>query len=271
MEVDVVTLAAEFPNDNPELHHGATWVCHDLVSPPTAEIRQEISGVALVTTSALEAEEKLMTEEQIDPSKDAVEEEIVPHRPSGIVLAGTTMHDEFDDGDEAPILVEEITPFETTEVIEERQASAVAPEPPPPETVKEVIASTGDDPFRVLVTTLTDIVTHAGGAEAAEPLAALLTESRVSETMSPHVRTALEEGGFIVGDAPAEAFVRATRAWSSILRGVSEDFEDCGGTMLDEWASDLLSRMMGAPSRAPVLRRELRARGIAAFGLVEAA
>ena len=36
---------------------------------------------------------------------------------------------------------------------------------------------------------------------------------------------------------------------------------------LDEWSADLLARMMGAPSKAATLRRELRSHGVAAFGL----
>ena len=41
--------------------------------------------------------------------------------------------------------------------------------------------------------------------------------------------------------------------------------------MLDEWAADVLARLMGAPDRIPSLRRDLRTRGVVAFGLVEAA
>jgi hypothetical protein len=41
--------------------------------------------------------------------------------------------------------------------------------------------------------------------------------------------------------------------------------------MLDEWAADVLARLFGAPDRSAQLRRELRGRGVAAFGLIEAA
>ena len=60
-------------------------------------------------------------------------------------------------------------------------------------------------------------------------------------------------------------------AWRSILLGTSDDFGACGAAMLDEWAADLVARLLGAPSRATALRRDLRSRGVAAFGLVEAA
>jgi hypothetical protein len=63
----------------------------------------------------------------------------------------------------------------------------------------------------------------------------------------------------------------AAAAWRAILDGTSDDLSACGGATLDEWASELLARLLGDPSRAGALRRELRARGVAAFGLVEAA
>ena len=60
-------------------------------------------------------------------------------------------------------------------------------------------------------------------------------------------------------------------AWRAILRGESDDYAACGTATLDEWAADTLARLMSAPSRASQLRRELRSRGVVAFGLVEAA
>lgn len=60
-------------------------------------------------------------------------------------------------------------------------------------------------------------------------------------------------------------------AWRAILRGQSDDYAACGAATLDEWAADTLARLMSAPSRASQLRRELRSRGVVAFGLVEAA
>jgi hypothetical protein len=58
---------------------------------------------------------------------------------------------------------------------------------------------------------------------------------------------------------------KTAQAWAAILRGTSEDWDAIGGSMLDEWAADTLARMTGGD--AQVLKRELRARGIAAFGL----
>jgi hypothetical protein len=60
-------------------------------------------------------------------------------------------------------------------------------------------------------------------------------------------------------------------AWQGILRGESEDFAACGAAMLDEWSAALIAGVLGQNARADGLKRELRRRGVAAFGLVEQA
>ncbi len=81
------------------------------------------------------------------------------------------------------------------------------------------------------------------------------------------------EGGYPFATteiASALAGDDVARAWCAILRGESEDFSLCG-TPLDEWASQTLARIADAPQKAAQFRRDLRSRGVAAFGLVEAA
>jgi hypothetical protein len=87
----------------------------------------------------------------------------------------------------------------------------------------------------------------------------------------------LSEAAAAAGDVVEVAAIEAALAedavaiaWAAILRGESEDFSRCAAT-LDEWASGALAKVVGAPQKAAMLRRELRARGVAAFGLVEAA
>jgi hypothetical protein len=74
----------------------------------------------------------------------------------------------------------------------------------------------------------------------------------------------------IAADAPPEhsSIRTAAAAWQAILRGESEDFSACGATTLDEWSSMLVAVALGEPARADSLRRELRRRGVAAFGLI---
>ena len=69
-------------------------------------------------------------------------------------------------------------------------------------------------------------------------------------------------------------FTAKVVAWQGILRGESEDFSlPDGGALepLDEWAADVLARVLGSPARADAVRRDVRRRGIAAFGLVSEA
>jgi hypothetical protein len=94
------------------------------------------------------------------------------------------------------------------------------------------------DPFSIFVRTLAEVALAAGGSDAAGSIPeALANES-------------------------------TARAWRSIINGESEDFAACGSKPLDEWAAELLARVVCAPAKADQLRRELRSRGVAAFGLV---
>lgn len=77
----------------------------------------------------------------------------------------------------------------------------------------------------------------------------------------------------MLGETQVESLVtdRAARAWQSVIRGQAEDFSECGSETLDEWAADVVARVVGG-SRSDAIRRELRKRGVAAFGfLAEAA
>ena len=62
----------------------------------------------------------------------------------------------------------------------------------------------------------------------------------------------------------------AAAAWRAELRGEVDDISTCGSAMLDEWAAEVVARAIQAPGRAGQLRRELRARGVCAFGLIAA-
>jgi hypothetical protein len=97
-----------------------------------------------------------------------------------------------------------------------------------------------DNPFDLLLQTLADVACDSGQTFAASEIAAVLANDPIAT------------------------------AWRGILCGESEDFSLCS-TPLDEWASSVLARILSAPHKAAQLRRELRAHGVAAFGLVEVA
>jgi hypothetical protein len=70
------------------------------------------------------------------------------------------------------------------------------------------------------------------------------------------------------GVARTESFTASVFAWRAILRGEGEDFGPCGASTLDERCADFVARLLPAPARVDILRRDLRARGVAAFGLL---
>ncbi|HEY6725577.1 MAG TPA: hypothetical protein VI197_16185 [Polyangiaceae bacterium] len=76
---------------------------------------------------------------------------------------------------------------------------------------------------------------------------------------------AVELERFLRGDD-----VRAN-AWRRLLSGQSSDLTECGDRPLDEWVSDLVGARLGSDAAAiAALRRALRKRGVAAFGMLAA-
>lgn len=206
----VATLAAEFPNDNPDLHAGAIWVCLDVVGPPVAEPRV------------------------VDEADAIVVEELAPLGE----IAG-----------------------EAVEVVE--------PEVPAPRE-SAVLPKAPDDPFTVFVAALVDVAMAAGSPLVASIVSPLLVDARLDPGLGEAAMAALAQAGVVDGGGVSAPFAATVDAWRGILRGECEDFCAVGGAMLDEWSADLLARLLAAPERAPTLKRDLRARGVAAFGLIAA-
>jgi hypothetical protein len=170
--------------------------------------------------------------------------------------------DEDAEGDEAIVVVDDLA-FDDI-VVEEVPAEAPAARDEAPSA----------DPFAVLLRVLEEVARGAGCPEdALVGLRVVLGAARVDESIMPRacVDALLSAGMLQQGDhglARAEPFARQVVAWQGILRGESEDFGACGSAMLDEWCAGLLAKIMGNPARVEGLRRDLRGRGVAAFGLV---
>ena len=69
---------------------------------------------------------------------------------------------------------------------------------------------------------------------------------------------------------PARQAANAT-AWRRVLSGETNDLADCGDSTLDGWSADLLHAFGIGQGGAADVRRELRKRGVAAFGMLLAA
>ena len=131
-------------------------------------------------------------------------------------------------------------------------AEPVAPVPiaapkPEPEAAPERAASRDD--YARLLTILADVALAAGMTRAA---ALLATHDTAVSAFPPEL-------------------ARSAAAWRDVLTGASDDYVACGDLPLDEWAAFALAAVAGAPERASDLRRELRARGLAAFGIIDRA
>jgi hypothetical protein len=275
------TPCAEFPNDNQELHHGATWVCLELGREPTCELPRLGAGLAIAAPSTAPAPSSEVHALASTPSHDArppeaFEEEsevLVASPPLPVPMDGEapTERAELDagllDGEE-----------ESIEIVDELCFDEALDEPLPesdsPESGGE---SSGADPFAQLVAALVDVALLLGaGDEGITRLEALLGRTRL-EAIDPDAPSveALVAGNVLAagatGYARSSQFTAKVVAWQGILRGETEDFSlPDGGALepLDEWAADLLARVVGPPARADGIRSELRRRGVAAFGLV---
>jgi len=136
------------------------------------------------------------------------------------------------------------------------------------------------DTFVALVRVLEEaVLAQRADTQAIACLRALLGVTRIEDAPFDEGRTqALVDGGLVVRTADgvhrSDALARQVIAWRGILNGESDDFEGCGQRSLDEWSADLVARVVGGGGtslRAESVRRELRRRGVAAFGLLSQA
>jgi hypothetical protein len=228
MRANVRAPACEFPNDNPLLHGGTSWVCLTPTGAPTGE-RAFLDEIESASFDGDDTRDDMIEVADLEPlADDAVE--LVP--PVALVFDDVA----FDDV-AAPTLPSDV--------------------PPPP-----------DDPFHTLVCVLADVAIAAGAHDVASWLPGLLFEGRLPDALDEASANALRASRLLVSDSPLvidPEFVARMAAWRSILRGTSDDFDACGSAMLDEWTSSLLSALLDRPSTT--VRQELRSRGVAAFGM----
>jgi hypothetical protein len=242
--------ASEFPNDNPALHRGAVWVmnepCGDweveagLATPTPGIVAAEATATPAPTTT---------TTPTATPTPTPISA-LVNGAPS--LRAMTLLPPAFED-----------EPGDDIEIVDELEPIDLDP------------LSDPDDPFADFIRMLVEVAVEAGCDKAAAILPALLEEGRIAPgVLSTAVTEALLLNGMLArtdaGIVGGESLRRTAAAWRAILRGDSEDFSSCGPRMLDEWAAELVACLALTPAKSEGLRRKLRTRGVAAFGLVAA-
>jgi hypothetical protein len=122
-----------------------------------------------------------------------------------------------------------------------------------------------------------EVALASGATRAAAVLPSLLDGAGGVHGLAPELCEALVAARVLAraegGDAlhPTEAFATTASAWRRVLREETSDLSACGASTLDTWGADLLSALgVGRDGRTDV-RRELRKRGVAAFGMRVAA
>ena len=184
------------------------------------------------------------------------EDDVVAPRESGIMMVvREAIPETFSIEDELEaILVEEIEIPETVSV-------------EGPVTLETILPPAFDDPFQTLVSALEAVAVACGSPHVASMIPSVLLDATLP-SLEPEVLASMIEAGMADASGALTPKFRATvNAWHAILSGTSEDFDACGGAMLDEWCAGMLARLLGTPAKTDALRKDLRARGIAAFGL----
>jgi hypothetical protein len=280
--------ASEFPHDNPEFDRGALWIgsplCRLTPEPPFVmeEEDDERSGI-------VERPAALVSEHApVDIEPDDLLEELALAEEEGAILppvselvSGEATNDVAVEagaviGDSA---VEEIGAPIGDSAIEAADAIADVAEAAPqaPSEIAqeapgaEVVAEQGD-PFGRLIDAVADVALSHGTPAAGALARALLAGGLATAELDPEIEVGLVEGGMIERrpDGPCESptFAATIAAWRSVLRGEG-DLSACGDQTLDTWATEIVCRVMRPAPSVATVRREIRRRGIAAFGLLD--
>jgi hypothetical protein len=161
----------------------------------------------------------------------------------------------------APVEVVEAAPVEVVEAA-------------PVEVVEAAPVEATASGFDAFVGALSGILIERGATRAAANVGALLGQKRLArDAFDAGTRKVLVARGLIDAKTgrPTPEFSVVAHAWRDVLEGTNGDLSACGNTTLDVWGAELLCALLGARERSDELRRALRQRGVAAFGMLAAA
>jgi hypothetical protein len=277
-------VTVEFPHDNPALWELRAPLAALAILLAEAEVEAEAAAAAPPEpplsepavsaemdvdrsvpndppeSAPLEAAEPMA--EASGPSEPAVAAEIdvdrsVPNDPP--VFSSV---EAVDGGDDPEV---EVIEFDEADFAAIENESIPPPAPPP-------------DLFQIYVRTLVEVALAAGApGRVVEALPGMLGLARLdARSLDDAMVDSLVGAGLLARSESgavirADGFVATAQAWRATLLGEEADFSVCS-TMLDEWSANLIATLAGMPHQREALRRDLRSRGVAAFGLlVEAA
>lgn len=133
------------------------------------------------------------------------------------------------------------------------------------------------DGFPQLIAAIVAIALERGATRAAALAQALLRGEAIDGGhLAPELLDGLVQEGLVVKSGsrvtPSSALIATRDAWQGILDGQGTELPSGLDTPLDEWAATLLVVLLpehDGENHKEDLRRELRRRGVAAFGLLE--
>ncbi len=264
-------FAAEFPNDNPALHAGVSWVCLRVSGPPRPVARpraaERVCEMQVVADAPAVAA-------AVPTVMESAESERLPESVLGLLLEKLDLELTPPIADDAAVqaaILEAPGLTEAPEVASAVPTMTVVTSPALDACEAERSRAPREDPFATLVSALVGVALDAGATRAAAVIPDLLCHGTLdASSFAADVRASLDIARVTREAVPSEEFLGAAGAWRAILRGESSDFSACGPKTLDEWATALL-RAFGVGGGKTDLRLALRARGVAAFGMLTAA
>jgi hypothetical protein len=131
-----------------------------------------------------------------------------------------------------------------------------------------------DERVEIFVRAVAEVALAHGAAETAAHVESLFKFGiPAAPELSASARAALLDGNILEatndGVHATAWFARTSSAWQSMLRGEGGSLADCGESTLDGFTADLIACLVAKPSMASTIRRDLRRRGIAAFGMLD--
>jgi hypothetical protein len=223
---------SEFPNDNPALHDGLVWAASEPCAPPSPTLRLRPPTGELPRVLGPAWVQQANTEPSAGPVTETATEPA-----ESVAFPESEFPTTYD-----------VAPLE----------SAVVPK----------------TPFDVFVGALVRVALERGAVRAAAVLPHLFEGAHAfHEVLDPNTLATLQLRRVLEPDSmrPTREFTAATEAWRGLLNGTAHDLAGCGSSTLDVWGGMILGALLNAPrDRTDELRRELRKRGVAAFGLLAA-
>ncbi len=294
-------LAAEFPNDNPGLHLGAVWVCSSPVAPARAVVRAGRGAIHVVETPVPSAVHVVET-----PPPSAIHVVETP-APSPVHIVETPPPSAVRGVDEAPAVVAPVpiqpmpilailavpcdalaeladgglAPWGSdaglaspTETSGEPEVANDAPVADLCDDDDSVDSGDAGDGYLRWVDAVVETALGLGATRAAAVARQVLLLDD-GAALPDEGTEGLVAAGLAVKDGSRVRLAADARgvasAWRALLRGETDDFAACGDDTLDGWTTSVLTALLGECAPGDVVRRELRARGVAAFGMLHAA